>query len=78
LGYPINTFDNEGSISVASNGQDAFMASDRADTKGGLDIYKVVLAERTRGFIKEDTTNFAVVINETRNFNAVLFEIKFR
>lgn len=75
LGYPINTFDNEGSISVASNGQDAFMASDRADTRGGLDIYKVVLPERTRGFMKEDTTNFAVVVNQTKNFNAVLFEI---
>ena len=75
LGYPINTFDNEGSISVASNGQDAFMASDRADTRGGLDIYKVVLAESTRGFMKEDTTSFAVVVNQTKNFNAVLFEI---
>ena len=75
LGYPINTYDNEGSISVASNGQDAFMASDRADTRGGLDIYKVVLAERTRGFMKEDTASFAVVVNQTKNFNSVLFEI---
>ena len=75
LGYPINTYDNEGSISVASNGQDAFMASDRADTRGGLDIYKVVLAESTRGFMKEDTASFAVVVNQTKNFNSVLFEI---
>jgi outer membrane protein OmpA-like peptidoglycan-associated protein len=75
LGYPINTYDNEGSISVASNGQDAFMASDRADTRGGLDIYKVVLAESTRGFMKEDTASFTVVVNQTKNFNSILFEI---
>lgn len=75
LGYPINTYDNEGSISVASNGQDAFIASDRTDTKGGLDIYKVVLAEKYRGFIKEDTSNFVVEVNQTKNFNAVLFDI---
>ena len=75
LGYPINTYDNEGSISVASNGQDAFIASDRADSRGGLDIYKVLLAEKTRGFIKEDTVAFAVQINQTQNFNTILFEI---
>ena len=48
LGYPINTFENEGSIAVAGNGMDAYIASDRADSKGGLDIYKVLLAEATR------------------------------
>ena len=48
LGYPINTYENEGSIAVASNGMDAYIASDRADSKGGLDIYKVVLAPATR------------------------------
>jgi outer membrane protein OmpA-like peptidoglycan-associated protein len=35
----------------------------------------VVLAERTRGFMKEDTASFAVVVNQTKNFNSVLFEI---
>ena len=48
LGYPINTFENEGSIAVAGNGMDAYISSDRSDSKGGLDIYKVVLAEATR------------------------------
>jgi len=48
LGYPINTYENEGSIAVASNGMDAYMASDRADSKGGLDIYKAILASATR------------------------------
>ena len=48
LGYPINTFDNEGSIAVASNGATAYIASDRADSRGELDIYKITLAENTR------------------------------
>lgn len=48
LGYPINTFDNEGSIAVASNGAEGYIASDRPDSRGGLDIYKVVLAPATR------------------------------
>lgn len=48
LGYPINTFDNEGSIAVASNGIDAYIASDRSDSRGGLDIYKVTLSKVTR------------------------------
>lgn len=64
LGYPINTFDNEGSIAVASNGKEGYMASDRLDSRGGLDIYKVILAENTRaqktyyfnGFIRDAIT----------------------
>jgi len=48
LGYPINTYENEGSIAVSSNGMDAYMASDRLDSKGGLDIYKALLAPATR------------------------------
>ena len=50
LGYPINTYDNEGSIAVASNGATAYIASDRADSRGELDIYKISLAENTRAF----------------------------
>lgn len=48
LGFPINTFDNEGSIAVASNGIDAYFASDRSDSRGGLDIYKATLSNETR------------------------------
>jgi outer membrane protein OmpA-like peptidoglycan-associated protein len=48
LGYPINTYDNEGSIAVSSNGVSAYIASDRADSRGELDIYKITLAENTR------------------------------
>jgi outer membrane protein OmpA-like peptidoglycan-associated protein len=50
LGYPINTYDNEGSIAVASNGTTAYIASDRLDSRGELDIYKITLAENTRAY----------------------------
>ncbi len=40
LGYPINTVDNEGSLFVASDGFTAYYSSDRADTRGELDLYK--------------------------------------
>ena len=50
LGYPINTFDNEGSIAVSSNGATAYIASDRVDSRGELDIYKITLAEKTRAY----------------------------
>ncbi len=40
LGYPINTIDNEGSLFVAGNGVTAYYASDRADSRGDLDLYK--------------------------------------
>ena len=64
LGYPINTFDNEGSIAVAGNGFEGYIASDRADSRGSLDIYKVILAPNTRpnktfyvnGFIADAVT----------------------
>jgi outer membrane protein OmpA-like peptidoglycan-associated protein/Tol biopolymer transport system component len=47
-GYPINTIDNEGSLVVSSGGVKAFYASDRADSKGGLDIYSFDLREDLR------------------------------
>ena len=68
LGYPINTFNDEGSIAVASNGKEGYIASDRADSRGGLDIYKVVLpknaqANKTfyfKGIITDAKTNKAI------------------
>lgn len=82
LGYPINTYDNEGSISVASNGKEAYIASDRTDSRGGLDIYKVILASDTRGNWKDstlaqttkiDTPRFNIIPNTTQVFNTILF-----
>jgi outer membrane protein OmpA-like peptidoglycan-associated protein len=70
LGFPINTYDNEGSISVAHNGMDAYMASDRADSRGGLDIYKVELAVNTRANQKDTS---AIVPNKVQVFKQVLF-----
>jgi outer membrane protein OmpA-like peptidoglycan-associated protein len=48
LGYPINTIDKEGTLFVAADGKTAYYASDRIDTKGGLDIYQFELPENTR------------------------------
>jgi outer membrane protein OmpA-like peptidoglycan-associated protein/tetratricopeptide (TPR) repeat protein len=48
LGYPVNTIDNEGSLFVAADGVTAWMASNRADSRGGLDIYYFNLPEATR------------------------------
>jgi len=50
LGYPINTIENEGSICVSSNGLTAYYASDRADSRGGLDLYTFTLREDIRPF----------------------------
>ena len=48
LGYPINTIDNEGGLIVAANGVNAFYSSDRADSRGGLDIFTFALREDLR------------------------------
>ena len=48
LGYPINTTDEEGSLIVSSDGKTAFYASDKNDSKGGLDIYTFELREDIR------------------------------
>lgn len=48
LGYPINTIENEGSLFVASDGITAYYASDRADSRGGLDLYKFQLRNNVR------------------------------
>ncbi len=50
LGYPINTIEDEGSITISSDGLTAYYASDRADSRGGLDIYKFELREDIRPF----------------------------
>ncbi|HEY4207108.1 MAG TPA: OmpA family protein [Puia sp.] len=48
LGFPINTIENEGSMVVAANGKTAYYASDRADSRGGLDLYTFDLREDIR------------------------------
>lgn len=40
LGYPINTINREGTLFIAADGATAYYASDRSDSKGGLDIYQ--------------------------------------
>jgi outer membrane protein OmpA-like peptidoglycan-associated protein/tetratricopeptide (TPR) repeat protein len=48
LGYPINTIDDEGSLIVAADGITAYYASDRSDSRGGLDLYTFQLPEGIR------------------------------
>ena len=48
LGYPINTIENEGSMVIAADGKTAYYASDRSDSRGGLDLYSFELREDIR------------------------------
>lgn len=48
LGYPINTIENEGSLVIAADAKTAYYASDRSDSKGGLDIYTFELRSDIR------------------------------
>jgi len=48
LGYPVNTIENEGSLIVSADGKTAYYASDRADSRGGLDLYTFELREDVR------------------------------
>ncbi len=48
LGYPVNTIGNELSLFVAADGKTAFYASDRSDSRGGLDLYTFELREENR------------------------------
>jgi outer membrane protein OmpA-like peptidoglycan-associated protein len=48
LGYPINTIENEGSLVIAADGKTAFYASDRDDSRGGLDLYTFEMREALR------------------------------
>lgn len=48
LGYPINTIENEGSLSVAANGSTAYYSSDRSDSRGGMDLYRFELPKEVQ------------------------------
>jgi len=43
VGYPINTIENEGSITINSLGTTGYFASDRSDSRGGLDLYSFII-----------------------------------
>ncbi|MEO6582850.1 MAG: flagellar motor protein MotB, partial [Ferruginibacter sp.] len=65
LGYPINTIDDEGSLIVASDGKTTYYASERQDSRGGLDLYtfelrKEMQANKTlwvKGKVYDNKTN---------------------
>lgn len=48
LGYPINTFNDENSLTVGANGNIAYFASDREGGFGGLDLYQFELPENVK------------------------------
>jgi len=48
LGFPINTIENEGSLVISADGKTAYYASDRADSRGGLDLYTFELRNDIR------------------------------
>ncbi|MBC6492519.1 OmpA family protein [Flavihumibacter stibioxidans] len=48
LGYPINTIENEGSLVITADGTTAYYASDRGDSKGGLDLYTFTMRPDVR------------------------------
>ncbi|HPG10908.1 MAG TPA: OmpA family protein [Chitinophagaceae bacterium] len=50
LGYPINTINDEGTIFITADGTTAYYASDRSDSKGGLDIYSFELRDDIRPY----------------------------
>ncbi|MCW3118484.1 MAG: flagellar motor protein MotB [Chitinophagaceae bacterium] len=50
LGYPVNTINKEGTLFITSDGKTAYYASDRSDSKGGLDIYSFELREDIRPY----------------------------
>lgn len=50
LGHPINTIENEGSLAVSADGLTAYYASDRSDSRGGLDLYKFDLRPDIRPY----------------------------
>ena len=50
LGFPVNTINKEGTLFITSDGKTAYYASDRSDSKGGLDIYNFDLREDVRPF----------------------------
>jgi outer membrane protein OmpA-like peptidoglycan-associated protein len=50
LGYPINTINYEGSLFIAADGKTAYYASDKSDSRGGMDIYSFELREDIRPY----------------------------
>ena len=48
LGYPLNTIYDEGTLFIAADAKTAYYASDRSDSKGGMDIYSFDLPENIR------------------------------
>lgn len=58
IGYPINTIENEGSLAVSADGLTAYYASDRADSRGNLDLYQFEMRPDIRPYRTLYVTGF--------------------
>ncbi len=73
LGAPINTNDNEVSVAISSNGIDGYIASDRPDSRGNLDIYKINLPVSVRA---NKTYYFNGLIRDAISLNPLSGSVK--
>jgi outer membrane protein OmpA-like peptidoglycan-associated protein len=73
LGYPINTQQDERCLAIGANGIDAYIASERKDGFGGLDLYQFELYNEARpvktGYVKG-------VVYDARNFKKLKARIE--
>ena len=72
IGFPINTISNEGSMVVTADGKKAFYASDRSDSKGGLDIYSFELREAIRPLETSWVQGKVYENNSNKGLNAIV------
>lgn len=72
VGYPINTINNEGSMVVSADGRKAYYASDRSDSKGGLDIYSFDLREAIRPLETSWVQGKVFDKNSNKGLNAIV------
>lgn len=73
LGYPINTQLDERCLAIGANGIDAYIASERKDGYGGLDLYQFELYNKARpvktGYVKG-------VVYDARSFKKLKAKIE--
>jgi outer membrane protein OmpA-like peptidoglycan-associated protein len=74
LGYPINTPGDEIGIYVTTDGHWAYFASEQADTKGGMDIYKFEMPENLKPY---PVSYVKGVVTDKDNGNPLTARIQF-
>lgn len=72
LGYPINTIDHEGSIFITADGNTAYFASDRSDSRGLLDIYRFSLYDAIKPIRTLYVTGYVYDKNTSKRITATI------